>query len=619
MSERARSAEGVASQDVLDVARDVFGELDVERVLERVLKSARELIGARYAAIGVLDESRTVLARFITTGVDESTRREMGPPPTGRGVLGELIRNPAPLRVASVGRHPRSYGFPSGHPPMESFLGVPVLVGSEPFGNLYLTDKQDGAEFTADDERALVRLAEFAGVAIDHARRYTGSEARCDELEQTVDALGAMVEISRAIGGETDLAVILELMAKRGRALISARALVIELQIDEGLEVVAAAGYLPANLVGHQMALEGSVAEAALRTGVTQRLADELTKARFNEHGLGQVGFDAEDGLIVPLMFRGQSLGVLVAIDRLAAGPQFSVQDERLLEAFATSAATAVWTAQSVATEQHRQRLAAAEQERARWARELHDETLQSLAALRIGLAAADRAGGPDALAVAVRTAIGQLESDISSLRGLITELRPPVLDELGAKAAIEALAERVTSDGLIVDAVVELAHESGRAAQRHTPELEITMYRIVQEALTNAVKNGHATRSVVEVIEGASTIEVRIRDDGAGFDPATRTDGFGVLGMRERAALLHGTLDIESAPGQGTTVRCTLPVKRRVEPGPPAAPAAAPANWLTRTPRRDALSALSGATPSLATPIARRDASSRREASGHA
>ena len=149
--------------------------------------------------------------------------------------------------------------------------------------------------------------------------------------------------------------------------------------------MVAAAGEVPAGLVGQQMALEGSVAEAALRTGGTQRLADELNRARFR-HGLGRLGFHAEDGLIVPLVFRGQSLGVLVALDRLAGGPQFTAQDERLLEAFATSAATAVSTAQSVATEQQRQRLAAAEQERTRWARELHDETLQSLAALRIAL-----------------------------------------------------------------------------------------------------------------------------------------------------------------------------------------------------------------------------------------
>ena len=275
----------------------------------------------------------------------------------------------------------------------------------------------------------------------------------------------------------------------------------------------------------------------------------------------------------MPLVFRGQSLGVLVAVDRLDGGPRFTAQDERLLEAFATSVATAVSTAQSVAIERQRQRLAAAEQERERWARELHDETLQSLAALRIALGAADRAGALDVLKGAVRAAIGQLESDMSGIRALITELRPPILDDLGTKAAIEALAERVSSSGLIVDATVDLTHDSGRAAQRHTPELELAMYRIVQESLTNAVKNGRATRAVVEVIEGTATIAVSIRDDGAGFDPTNRTEGFGVLGMRERAALLHGTLDIESAPGQGTTVRSTLPVQPRPEPGTAKAP----------------------------------------------
>ena len=576
MSERPGLAEGavnVASPDVLGVACGVLGDLDLERVLERVLESARELAGARYAAIGVLDESRTALARFITTGVDESTRRQIGSPPTGRGVLGELIRDPTPLRVASVGDHPRSYGFPAGHPPMGSFLGVPVMVAGEPFGNLYLTEKHGGGEFTAGDERALVGLAEFAGIAIDHARRYTGLEAHRDELKQTVDALGVMVEISRAIGGQTDLALILTLVAKRGRSLVSARALVIELRVDDGLEVVAAAGELPAKLVGRQMALEGSVAQTALRTGATQHLGDELNRARFNDHGLGRLGFDAEDGLIVPLVFHGQSLGVLVAVDRLAGGPRFTAQDERLLEAFATSAATAVSTAQSVATERQRHRLAAAEQERARWARELHDETLQGLAALRIALGAAERSGALDVLQAAVRTAIGQLEGDMSSLRALITELRPAILDDLGTKAAIEALAERVGNTGLTVEATVELAYESGRAGQRHTPELELTMYRIVQEALTNAAKNGHAAHGIVQVIEGATTIEVSIRDDGTGFDPATRTEGFGVLGMRERVALLHGTLDIESAAGHGTTVRCTLPVQRRPEPDAANAP----------------------------------------------
>jgi len=290
---------------------------------------------------------------------------------------------------------------------------------------------------------------------------------------------------------------------------------------------------------------------------------------------LGRFGFAAEGGLIVPLVFNGRSVGVLVALDRLDAGPQFSAHDERLLEAFATSAGAAVATAQLAATEQRRQRLAAAEAERARWARELHDDTLQSLAAVRLGLLAGRRAGGPGAWEEVVSAAIGQLESEMAGLRALISDLRPPTLDQLGAKAAIEGLAEGAGESGLNVDVHVDLAYESGRVSQRATPELEITMFRIVQEALTNAIKNGHAARAVVEVIEGETTIGVTIRDDGAGFDPTDRTEGFGVLGMRERVELLDGTLEIESAPGQGTTIRATLPIQRQAQAQTPEAPPA--------------------------------------------
>jgi signal transduction histidine kinase len=555
-----------AARGVLEVARSVLGELDVDRVLDRVLESARELTGARYAAMGVLNDSRTALARFITVGIDESTRARIGAEPTGQGVLGELIRHPLPLRLADVGAHPRSYGFPAAHPPMKRFLGSPVMVGDEPFGNLYLTDKQDGDEFTVADEESLAVLAEFAGFAIDHARRYSGSEARRGELQRTVDALEATVQISRTLGGQTDLGTVLELVAKRGRALVSARALVIELERDGNLEVAAAAGELPSGLIGRQMPLKGSVAEAARRTSSTQRLGDELNRLRFNEYGLGRLGFDVEGGLIVPLIFNGRFFGALIAIDRLDGGPRFTTEDERLLESFAASAATAVATAKSVALERRSQRLAVAEQERARWARELHDETLQGLAALRLGLSAARRSGNLDALHEAVVATIGQLDNEISGLRSLITDLRPPELDQLGPTAALEALVERVAKHGMDVDLNVDLAHDPSGAARRHAPELETTIYRIVQEALTNAVKNGRAQRCVVEVIECETTIVVSVRDDGVGFDSADPTEGFGVLGMRERVELLSGRLEIESAPGQGTLVRATFAVQARTE-----------------------------------------------------
>ena len=194
-------------------------------------------------------------------------------------MLGELIRDPVPLRLSDVGEHPRSYGFPLGHPPMHSFLGVPIFVSGVPFGSLYLTEKAGGSQFTDEDEESVTTLARFAGLAIDHARRYTGAAARGDELARTVAALEATTEITRAVGGATDLDVILELVAKRGRALVSARALLIEIVDGGELVVAAGAGERPAGLIGERIALADTVASAALRTRATHRLEVELNRA----------------------------------------------------------------------------------------------------------------------------------------------------------------------------------------------------------------------------------------------------------------------------------------------------------------------------------------------------
>jgi signal transduction histidine kinase len=560
-----------ATEGVLNVARSVLEELDIELVLKRVLDVARDLTGARYAALGVLDETRGELSRFLTVGIDEQTRRLIGPLPTGRGVLGELIRTPVPLRIADVGSHPYSYGFPVGHPPMSSFLGVPIVVDGQPYGNLYLTEKQGAAEFSEDDEQAAVLLAGFAGLAIDHAGRFSGSETKRAKLQQTVHALDATIQIARALGGETDLQAILELVAKRGRALVSARVLVIELLRDGKLELAAGAGELPEGLLGQRMELADTVASAALRAGQTQRLTDELNQARFQQHGIGHLGLSAENGLVVPLVFRDRSYGVLVALDQLD-GEDFSTDHQRLLEAFAASAATAVATAQSAADEHARQWVAAAEAERGRWARELHDETLQALGNLRLMLAGGRRSGDPAGLADAVDRAMEQLERDIGNLRGLITELRPAALDQLGLEPALLALIDRVRSGGLDVDAHVELANEQGHAAERLSAELETGVYRIVQESLTNAVKHGHASRASIEVLEHEQRITVTVRDDGAGFDPEASTAGFGLTGMRERAKLLGGDLSVRSSPDDGTTVNVSLPASYRQQAAIPAA-----------------------------------------------
>jgi signal transduction histidine kinase len=362
---------------LLEAGRSLVSDLDLDPLLYRLLDAARELTGAAYAAIGILDARRERLERFLTAGVDDATRRKIGDLPTGRGVLGELIREPQPLRLHDVASHPRSSGFPDGHPPMHTFLGVPIVIRGRPWGNLYLSEKAGGADFDADDEESLVVLAEWAAIGIENAR---------------------------------------------------------------------------------------SVAEDRLRHSI-----------------------------------------------------------------------------------------AAAEEERRRWARELHDETLQAFGALQLVLTDALENDEPAMLRRAVSRALAQMENEADGLRRLIAELRPAALDDIGLVAAIETLAERTD------DVHVEL--DLQRTGRRLDRELESTVYRIVQEALTNAGKHAQGATVRVALRESDAAVEVDITDDGGGFDASEPTNGFGLAGMRERAQLAGGELAVDAEPGRGTRIRARLPL----------------------------------------------------------
>jgi signal transduction histidine kinase len=221
-----------------------------------------------------------------------------------------------------------------------------------------------------------------------------------------------------------------------------------------------------------------------------------------------------------------------------------------------------VATAQSVAEQRVRHSIEASERERGRWARELHDETLQALGALRVVLSSGLKSGATG-LERATRDAVSQLGTEIEKLRALITELRPAALDEIGLGAAIEALAERSASvHGLEVDCEVDLAHETGRSSQRLEPELESTVYRVVQEGITNVAKHSRAERLRLRVVETDARIEVEVADDGVGFDPEAGTEGFGLLGMRERIGLAGGSLEIRSSIGAGSTLQAQIPAE---------------------------------------------------------
>ena len=546
---------------LIDVGRGLLSELDLDALLARMLEVARELTGAQYAAVGIMDERREGLERFLTSGIAAAERAAIGDLPRGHGVLGLLIEDPRPLRLADVGAHPRSYGFPLSHPPMGNFLGVPILVRGEAWGNLYLTGKPDG-DFTDSDEKAMVVLADWAAIAVANARLYSDVAARRDQLERTVRALDTTAEISSAIGGEIELDRILELLAKRGRALVAARTAVIILVSGDRLEVAAAAGVVPDGLVGRRAGSEEWALGAVLRSNRPERLNDLDRRAG----RLFAAELDATAGILVPLLHRGRAIGLLAAFDRLEDGPEFSADDERLLQAFAATAATAVATGQNVVSHSMQGSIRASEAERRRWARELHDETLQELGGLRVLLSAARRSTDPDRSDEALGQALELVTGGIANLRALIADLRPAALDDIGTGAALSGLIERVrATSGLPIELTVDLSFEAGRVASRHVPELEEAIYRIVQEALTNAVKHASAQRVWIEVREADGSVAIVVGDDGRGFDPDVAATGFGLVGMRERTMLAHGTLEVRSGPDTGTAVEVTLPVGETV------------------------------------------------------
>jgi signal transduction histidine kinase len=541
---------------LLEVGRTLVTELDLGRVLDRVLETAREITGARYAAVGILNEQRSELEQFLTSGVDEDARSAIGDLPRGRGVLGVLIEHPEPLRLSDVSAHPRSYGFPAGHPVMHSFLGVPVVVRGQAWGNLYLAEKEEGGEFDEQDQRAAVILADWAAVAIHNARLYENSELRRQELEKAVRGLEATRDVAVAIGGEISLEHALELIAKRGRALVGARSLVIMLRDGEELVVNASAGHVQ-NKHGARLPIAGSTSGQVLERRLSERIVDVSSRMRIAAEEMGVEG--AQTALLVPMHYRGDRVGVLAAFDRGEAGSVFSSDDEQILRTFAASAATAVALAQSVRADRLRSSLAAAEAERRRWARELHDETLQALGGLRVLLSTALRREDPQAGKDAMRDAVGRIEVEIENLRSIIADLRPAALDELGLHVAIDTLIDRhLERSGLEIDRKLEIAGISGE--QLHE-DLETTVYRLVQEALTNVAKHARASRVRVSVQAADGEIRIEVRDDGAGFDPKAVNRGYGLDGMKERVDLAGGTLRIESGEG-GTLLSANLPAR---------------------------------------------------------
>ena len=515
---------------LLAAGRTLASELDLQSVLGRIIETARELTGAEYAALGVLDERRGRLEHFLTAGLAEEDPEEIGDPPRKQGILELLIGRAEPIRLRGV-------------------LGAPTTIRAHTWGGLYLIQKQDAEDFDDDDVATINLLAGWAAVAIDHARLLKETTVRRNDLDRALRTMRTAMEIATAIGGDTDLAHILELIVQRARTLVDADGLLIWLRHGDQLRIAAVAGH--ADVPDHaSIPLGASTAGEALRAGRSVRIEDaQQMLINPAEFGMSQ----ASSSLIVPLVHRGRGLGVLVAFDSRGATASFDADNELALEAFAASAATAVATARLVEAQRLHDSIAAAESERGRWARELHDETLQGLASLKLSLAGALKAK-PDRTRAVIESAVTQLERDISALRAIITDLRPATLDELGLEPALRTLVAGVAkAAGLQARVSMKLG------AVRLDADLETIAYRVAQEALTNVVKHADARTVTVELILDAERLRLIVADDGRGF--GEHDAGYGIVGMRERAALASGVLEIAQAADGGTRVALELPL----------------------------------------------------------
>jgi signal transduction histidine kinase len=526
---------------LLETGLALAAELSLPAALQRIVELAAELTGARYGALGVLGRDG-VITEFITTGVSDTERAAIGHIPVGRGILGVLIDDARPLRLHDIAEDPRSVGFPANHPPMQSFLGAPVTARRHVYGNLYMTEKRDGEDFDADDERALILLATQAGVAIENAQLYEEAQDRARRLE-------AVRAITTAILAGTDSGEILDLIVAHARELVGADLATLALPAGtDHLVIEAADGLLAEELRGTIFPAAGSVTGDVLRTGKAVALADASTDDRMAQPIVrARVG----PALFIPLAVRGHTLGSLT-VANASGGPPLREAAVQLVETFAEQAAVALEYAR-LQRELHR--LAVLE-DRERIAKELHDGAIQALFAVGMGLQGSALLAGSDDLRGRIQNAVEELDRVIRDLRNYIFGLRPGILADRRLDQALQNLVEEFGQrTGVVAIAEIDPAVAAELAGQAGD------VVQLAREALSNVSRHAQAATCRVSLYRDADAGILEIDDDGRGFDPAQTTGaGQGLRNLRERATALGGRAEIHSALGEGTQVRVTIP-----------------------------------------------------------
>jgi signal transduction histidine kinase len=531
-------------RSLLDAVTAIAGTLDVRQTLERIVAAAADLAGARYVALGVIDQEGEGLSEFITYGINEEDAATIGPLPAGHGILGLLISEPQPLRLHDLRQHPKSYGFPEHHPPMSSFLGVPLRVGDRIFGNLYLTDKHGAGDFTDEDELAVVALAAAAGVAVENARLFTTVRRR----EQWLDAT---LTIQQAFLRRVDLATALHLVSAKAREVLDADVGVVVLEHDDGtLRVFAVDG--EGDVLDSTLPREGALADV-VEHGATVRLAE----------GLRIPGLDSvASALLVPFTGPGDHGGaLLVGTNTARRGRWLAEDDVQALQGFAAQAAIAMDRAQA---QQDRAALAVLA-DRDRIARDLHDVVIQRLFATGLMLQSTVRRVSDADVVERLTGAVADLDTTIRDIRGTIFELSASNRADDLRDQLREVVADAHASLSLRPHLVLEGALDS-----LVSDELRPDLIAVLVESLSNAARHASPThievRVAIEDADGGSRVMLEVSDDGKGCAAPSRENG--LRNMRNRARDHGGGFEFVSAEGAGATVRWWVPLETRGVPG---------------------------------------------------
>ncbi|MCQ4192406.1 GAF domain-containing sensor histidine kinase [Streptomyces parvulus] len=530
---------------LLEAVLSVGRELELEQALRGIVEAAATLVDAEYGALGVISPDGRRLSAFHTVGVSDEEIARIGPYPEGHGILGELIRHPEPLRLAKLSDHPASYGFPAHHPPMNTFLGVPIRVRDHVFGNLYLTEKRDGREFDEDDESVLATLAVAAGVAIDNARMYERSRLRERWLE--VNA-----EIMHTLMSGADQSDALRLIAERAREITMSDLGVVALPLPgtEDLAVEVAIGREADTWRGLVLPVEGSLVGAAYARKAPVSSPDVTDDERIS---VGSPRFAGLGPAVAVPVGAGERLRGVVLLVRAASAPGFTQEETGSLQVFAAQAAVAMELAER---RRDAEQIALLE-DRDRIARDLHDLAIQRLFATAMTLQSAGRFIQHDRAAERVQRAVGDLDETIKIIRSTIFGLRSRDDDSTssGLRArAVRAVAETAPALGFAPGIRMEGLLDT------HVPKDTVEhLVAVLTESLTNVARHAHAGRADVVLETDGTWVRLTVSDDGVGIPPGGHRSG--LRNMAERARGLGGEMRLESPEEGGTRLVWRVPV----------------------------------------------------------